>query len=567
MKKRWVGILVLAGSLLAFGSWRGAFAGDGAPLAVEPIGALQNGDTNGDWEMDLSDAVYLLSFLYLGGPGPLPFECGTETPMRRNGDANGDRELDISDAVSLLAYLFGGGSEPVAIHCGIGLGEGAAASAGGHVFKVLARLGDPAPGPQGGTFVNDFEPGGLNNHGDTAFGADASTGGEGVFLRHSGQMIELGRTNGAAPGGGSFEFGFLGPVGLNDEGDEVFTFLLKDFTPPFGVNAGTYRYSHTTRSVTPVVIPFVTPAPGGGTFQGASFQPTINNEGEVVFIGIVSTDKGLHTVPDTGEAYIGLGLGVFRAGANGRISSVVSPGDTAPGGGAFDYAAEPWVNDGGAVSFLGHIAGEESVIAGFPPQAVVISSLTGLYVKRGGTIRTIVHEGDPAPGGGNFRSAFHDVMNNLGQIAFNADLTPPPDSNKNIGVFLYSGGNIAAIARPGDPMPGGGSLVNASLVGGNIHINNRGDVVFSAQIDVGDGSLVTGLFQWSKGKLGVIARTGTVIPGVGTVDQLTSPQLIIPPPPIISPTSGAINNDAGQVVFQVTLTDGSGVMLLAIPRP
>ena len=32
-------------------------------------------------------------------------------------------------------------------------------------------------------------------------------------------------------------------------------------------------------------------------------------------------------------------------------------------------------------------------------------------------------------------------------------------------------------------MPGGGNLVNASIVGGNVHINNRGDVVFSGVVD------------------------------------------------------------------------------------
>ena len=32
-------------------------------------------------------------------------------------------------------------------------------------------------------------------------------------------------------------------------------------------------------------------------------------------------------------------------------------------------------------------------------------------------------------------------------------------------------------------MPGGGTLVNASLVGGNAHVNNGGDVVFSAIVD------------------------------------------------------------------------------------
>jgi hypothetical protein len=58
-----------------------------------------------------------------------------------------------------------------------------------------------------------------------------------------------------------------------------------------------------------------------------------------------------------------------------------------------------------------------------------------------------------------------------------------------------------------------------------------------------------------------------VIPGVGTVDELSSPQLVVPPPPIQATTSGAINNDAGQVLFQASLTDGSGVLLLATPKP
>src|SRR6266568_8816319 len=85
----------------------------------------------------------------------------------------------------------------------------AAATPAGYVFTPIATLGDPAPGSAGGTFINDFEPGGLNSHGDMAFGADVSTGGEGVFLRHKGQITELGRTGGAAPGGGLFESGFL----------------------------------------------------------------------------------------------------------------------------------------------------------------------------------------------------------------------------------------------------------------------------------------------------------------------------------------------------------------------
>src|SRR5205085_1056775 len=126
--------------------------------------------------------------------------------------------------------------------------------------------------------------------------------------------------------------------------------------------------------------------------------------------------------------------------------------------------------------------------------------------------------GDPAPAGGNFRQTFHDVMNSRGDIVFMGDLTPPPNANQKIGVFLYSGGKIYSIARPGDAMPGGGKLVNASLVDGNVHINNRDDIVFSGVVDTdvdGDGSNDTGLFVWSRGEIGLIAKTGTIIPGIG----------------------------------------------------
>jgi hypothetical protein len=442
-----------------------------------------------------------------------------------------------------------------------------AAGPGGIRFDLLASVGDPIPGDPGVNYVNDFEPGGLNNNGDLAFGADVSTGGEGVFFRRKGEVVELGRTGGSAPGGGTYEFGFLGTVALNDQGDVAFNFLLTPFTQPFGVNSGCYRFSRTTGTVTPVVIPFVTPVPGGGTFQGTGFYPTMNNRGDIAFPGIIQTDLGVH-IP--GQDYPGVGIGIFRADKKGSLTSEVIPGDPAPGGGQFDFAYEPWINQGGDIAFSGHVAGEEAAVPGFPPQTEVISALTSLYLKDAakGTIRSIVHAGDPAPGGGVFRQTFHPVMNDGGDIVFAGDVTPAPDAQRDVGAFLFGRGNVIAIARPGDPMPGGGNLISTSLVGGNYHINNGGDVVFSARLDSdtdGDGTLDTGLFQWSNGQLSVIARSGTVIPDVGTIFQLASAQLVVPPPPFVSANSGAINNDRGQVVFQATLTDGTVVMVQATP--
>ena len=102
------------------------------------------------------------------------------------------------------------------------------------------------------------------------------------------------------------------------------------------------------------MIPGVTAAPGGGKFAGAGFGASLNDGGDLVFAGILPTDHGL-PFPEQN----GLGQGLFRARRTGAIASVVSPGDAAPGGGTFDFAAAGWTNNRGDVAFMGHVAGEE----------------------------------------------------------------------------------------------------------------------------------------------------------------------------------------------------------------
>jgi hypothetical protein len=63
------------------------------------------GDANGDAAIDISDAVYLIAYIFSGGPAPNPLLAG---------DANCDSTVDISDAVYLIAYIFSGGPEPCA---------------------------------------------------------------------------------------------------------------------------------------------------------------------------------------------------------------------------------------------------------------------------------------------------------------------------------------------------------------------------------------------------------------------------------------------------------------------
>jgi hypothetical protein len=71
------------------------------------------GDATGDGKVDISDAVRILSGLFLGGDAP---SCVAAS------NTNGDDGADISDAVYLLGYLFLGGPSPVNPFPGCGLG-------------------------------------------------------------------------------------------------------------------------------------------------------------------------------------------------------------------------------------------------------------------------------------------------------------------------------------------------------------------------------------------------------------------------------------------------------------
>jgi hypothetical protein len=171
-----------------------------------------------------------------------------------------------------------------------------------------------------------------------------------------------------------------------------------------------------------------------------------------------------------------------------------------------------------------------------------------------------------------FRYAISPVLNDSGDIVFLGDISEYPLCNQHVGVYLHPrdcphdprlGHTTTAVARPGDRMPGGGTFVTASILAAeNVHINNTGEVVFNALLDTGD----TGLYAWSHGSLRLVARAGTIIPGVGKVSQLLTFVTLFPPLPGTYPNSGAINNDRGQVFFAATLTDGRGVLLLASPH-
>jgi len=62
-------------------------------------------DPNNDGSTNITDGIYVLNFLFLGGPAPT---------CRESADANNDKGVNITDGIYILNYLFLGGPTPAA---------------------------------------------------------------------------------------------------------------------------------------------------------------------------------------------------------------------------------------------------------------------------------------------------------------------------------------------------------------------------------------------------------------------------------------------------------------------
>jgi hypothetical protein len=63
------------------------------------------GDANASGGVDIDDVVYLIAYIFSGGPAPVPYAIAS-------GDPNCSCSVDIDDVVYLIAYIFSGGPEP-----------------------------------------------------------------------------------------------------------------------------------------------------------------------------------------------------------------------------------------------------------------------------------------------------------------------------------------------------------------------------------------------------------------------------------------------------------------------
>lgn len=62
------------------------------------------GDADGSGTVGVTDAIFLINYIFIGGPAPSPLKVG---------DVNADCHINIADVVYLILYIFSGGSAPV----------------------------------------------------------------------------------------------------------------------------------------------------------------------------------------------------------------------------------------------------------------------------------------------------------------------------------------------------------------------------------------------------------------------------------------------------------------------
>lgn len=81
-------------------------------ITEQKVARFERGDSNSDGSLDISDAVHILTFLFLGGQFPNCFDAS---------DVNDDDSVDISDPIAALGFLFLGNATPPPPfgHCGL----------------------------------------------------------------------------------------------------------------------------------------------------------------------------------------------------------------------------------------------------------------------------------------------------------------------------------------------------------------------------------------------------------------------------------------------------------------
>ena len=274
---------------------------------------------------------------------------------------------------------------------------------------------------------------------------------------------------------------------------------------------------------------------------GAAFNefsdPAINDSGEVAFSASLTGTAG-----GTADNHA-----IFE-GVPGSLEVVVQKGQSAPNGlGRFTQLSAVSLNESGDVSFYSPLT------AG--------SSVAGIFISEGGSVKTIAADGQLSPDGGGAWSISQfgapcAMLNNAGQLFFDAFRAD------GARLFRSDGQQLVTIVHGNEPNPDGDGTIGVLFNQGAF--NDAGQVAFGAGINGVADSVDFGLFLYDDAMgLRLVVRTGdlllgSTITGIGFSDEHSTRD-----------TEQTGLNNFGQVAYRFELADGrKGIGLWSpIPEP
>ena len=393
--------------------------------------------------------------------------------------------------------------EPARLSRVVGTGQ---AAPGGGVFDRFGAEAMPIVAP-------------VNGRGDVAFFSTLGRGGpdEGVFVWSRGRIAAVAREGDRVPNVGRLSgFGKHPAPSLADDGTVVFAAAISGGRAVEGIFAaqgGRLRAVALTGTAAPSF--------PSGTLAGFE-APVVNARGEIAFIASIRRGR------ESTEAVL--------LSSRGQLRKIVAQGDPAPAGGTFAGFGPPAINREGVVAFGGAVEGR--AVPG------------GIFVWKGGQLRMVLGAGDETPIGGIFAKFSERLgLSDAGTIAFHGLLKAAPVA---AAIFALEDGRPRAVARLGDPAPGGGHFSNFGLWPA---VAGSSTIAFAASIDDGPSPVI--IVRTAAEGLHRIAGVGDSVPGGGRIATLT---LL----PVVSVNAG------GAVSFAVAPTatgEGAEGLFLAMPAP
>lgn len=387
--------------------------------------------------------------------------------------------------------------------------------------------------------ANQTEPS-ANSSGDVLFSARfGPVGGgnfsnEGLFLFDGGTraIVPIVRDGDpTADGNGRIDVELTNHPALNEAGQVAFWAEIYGAVGGLGNGSGIFRGSG--GALKRIVRTGQIPPDGSGFFDGFSW-PSMNDQGDVAFLGIIASSAA-------GEE------GIFRGNGNQLVQIAREGEEPVPGWEIRDFTPVGGVrvNSQKKVAFRARI---------------VDPNTYAIFAGNGTTVELLAYGGQPLERGTRnipFTINRNLAFNDRGQVAFMAQY-----ANSVSGLFRAGTGGLVTIALDGDPVPETVSGTFTWISGYDFALNEHGDVAFEARFQNG-GVRQDGLFVYYDAfGLVPVVQEGTLLAG-GVVDGFS---LVGTNPSEFRSGEPSGLDDDGNVVFRFSLADGrDGIAVFRSP--